>query len=79
MMEYGTALTTSLRIQARHDALAAQLSSSPPLGILVLGPELTRLQTELSAARTAVRIAQAKIDAMMEEGRRAGALPGWFR
>lgn len=45
----------------------------------LVAPEMFRVQTELKAATDAVAGDQRAIDDLREEGRKAGALPGWLR
>jgi hypothetical protein len=68
------ALQTATRLRELQDKVEPNLPS-----LAVFGPEITRLTTELQKQDRAVTLDQAAIDALKEEGRRAGALPGWFR
>ncbi len=49
------------------------------IGLQVFGPEVLRVQGELKKAMALVDEDRAAIAAVEEEGRRAGALPGWLR
>ncbi len=41
--------------------------------------EARKVQAQLEAARSAAKQAQQALDALEDEARRAGALPGWIR
>lgn len=49
------------------------------LGVLAFGSEVLRRKAEYEKTQSVVADDDHAIDALREEGRRAGALPGWFR
>jgi len=71
--------------QKKADAVEANLARTrskldPNLSSLaVFGPEVVRLSNELNTLNGTIREDLWAIDSLKEEGRRAGALPGWFR
>ncbi len=66
---------------SRIDDLTAELSGIGPLNARRGGVETERqrLITEVASLQETLRTDMAAIQAIEEEGRRAGALPGWFR
>lgn len=65
-------------VQHNLVATKAKLDATLP-SLVVFGPEIVKLQNELNTWNTLIGEDNAAIDALKEEGRRAGALPGWFR
>jgi hypothetical protein len=67
------------------DAVAANLADTRArmqatlASLAVFGSEVVRLSNELNTLNTIVAEDLAAIEALKEEGRRAGAFPGWFR
>ena len=71
-------IATGDQIAARLDELRARLEPNLP-SFALYGAEITRLSTELRNTTEKVEADKAAIAALKEEGRKAGALPGWFR
>lgn len=81
---YAASVDQLLADRRLADAAAARLLALPRLeanmaSLAVFGPETVRLTTGLRDANAVVANDLATIEALREEGRRAGALPGWFR
>jgi ribosomal protein L12E/L44/L45/RPP1/RPP2 len=74
-------LTTSVELDARIDELTNELLGIGPLNARRGGVEAERqrLITESRVLDSTIAADKASIAAIQEEGRRAGALPGWFR
>jgi hypothetical protein len=68
-------------VAARIYDLTVELSGIGPLNARRGGVEAERqrLITESQALDTTIAIDKARLEEIREEGRRAGALPGWFR
>jgi len=68
------ALKTLTRLRELQGRVEPNLQS-----LAVYGPEITRPRTQLQGQDAAVAADLAASEALNEEGRRAGARPGWFR
>jgi hypothetical protein len=74
-------LAKSLTLRSRISELTVELSGIGPLNARRGGveSERQRLVTEAQLLDGNISADKATLEAIREEGRRAGALPGWFR
>ena len=74
-------LAKAATVDRRIRELTDELSGIGPLNARRGGveSERQRLITEADTLRASISVDKAEIEAIEEEGRRAGALPGWFR
>jgi len=78
--QLATDLATVTSLETRHAELQAKFNSMKTVfQQQLVAPEMFRVQTDLTAAIDRVTAATAAIDDLKEQGRKAGALPGWFR
>jgi hypothetical protein len=80
MTQLGTDLATVTPLRSRYTELQEKFATmNTVFQQQLVAPEMFRIQTALKTANDVVAADTLAIDDLEEQGRKAGALPGWFR